>query len=96
MRDCDNVVALSQELGVPWRTLYKWKDEAESVVKRSEADPTAEQTRALLEANARLKAALADKVLEVQFFKGALQNIEAQRRPSSGPGGTASTKRFGK
>ena len=95
MQSCDNVVELGRRLGVPWRTLYRWKDQAAAGV---EADTGAERAReeALLAENARLKAALAEKVLEVDFFKGALQKIEARRRGSNAAGGTASTTRCGR
>jgi transposase-like protein len=48
------------------------------------------------EENLRLKAMLADKTLEVEFFKGALQRIEARRQPSSKSGETASTTKSGR
>jgi hypothetical protein len=41
----------------------------------------------------RLKQLLADKTLEVDFFKGALQKIEARRQRNSGSGEMASTTR---
>jgi hypothetical protein len=39
---------------------------------------------------------LAEKTLEVYFFKGALQKIEARRQGSNDSGETASTTRSGK
>jgi hypothetical protein len=41
----------------------------------------------------RLKELLAEKTLEVDFFKGALQKIEARRQKKDGTGGMASTTR---
>jgi hypothetical protein len=41
----------------------------------------------------RLKQLLAEKTLEVDFFKGALQKIEARRQRSSGSSEMASTAR---
>jgi hypothetical protein len=38
-----------------------------------------------------LKVALADKALEVDFFRGALQRVEDRRRRSESNGDTAST-----
>ena len=53
---CDNIVALSRELKVHGRMRYRWKTAAE----------------AALEAEiARLKIALADPALELDFFRGA-------------------------
>ena len=43
--------------------------------------------------NQQLKQALAEKTLEVDFFKGALQKVEARRRPKGEAGETASTPR---
>jgi hypothetical protein len=40
-----------------------------------------------------LKRALGEKVLEVDFFKGALQKVEARRQNSGGSGGTASSSK---
>ena len=44
----------------------------------------------------RLKGALADKTLEVDFFKGALQKVAARRQRSDVSGGAASTTKSGK
>src|SRR5690242_20974780 len=41
----------------------------------------------------RLKQLLAEKTLEVDFFKGALQKIEARRQKRGGTGERASTSR---
>jgi transposase-like protein len=51
---------------------------------------------ALRRENQQLKQALAEKVLEVDFFKGALQKVEARRRPNGKAGATASTPRSGR
>jgi transposase-like protein len=56
------------------------------------ADSEAETLR---QENWRLKQALADKTLEVDFFKGALHKIEARRRPNTKPGATTSTPKSG-
>jgi hypothetical protein len=39
----------------------------------------------------QLKRLLAEKAMEVDFLKGALQKVEARRQRSSGSGGKAST-----
>ena len=44
----------------------------------------------------QLKRLLAEKVQEVDFFRGALQRIEARRQKSESIGATASTTRSGK
>jgi hypothetical protein len=43
-----------------------------------------------------LKQLLADKVREVDFFRGALQKVEARRQPNGKAGEAASTPKFGK
>ena len=48
---------------------------------------------ALREENRRLKQALADKTLEVDFFKGALQKVAARRQSAVKTGETPSTPR---
>ena len=70
MRNCDNIVALSRELRVNWRRLYRWKDKAEQAAADKEREEGEAQEAALREENLRLKAALADKVLEVEVGLG--------------------------
>jgi hypothetical protein len=41
----------------------------------------------------QLKKALAEKVLEVDFLRGALHKVEARRRQSGNAGGVESTTR---
>jgi hypothetical protein len=41
----------------------------------------------------QLKRLLAEKTMEVDFFKGALQKIEARRQRSNGSGEMTSTSR---
>jgi hypothetical protein len=41
----------------------------------------------------QLKRLVADKTLEADFFRGALQKIEARRQSKGNSGGTASTNR---
>jgi hypothetical protein len=45
--------------------------------------------------NQRLQLLLAKKVLEVEFFRGALQKIEARRQSLKGIGETAFTNKCG-
>jgi len=42
----------------------------------------------------QLKRLLAEKAMEVDFLKGALQKVEARRQRSSGSGGKTSTNTF--
>jgi transposase-like protein len=95
LRKCDNVVALSEELGVHRRLLYKWRQQLEPL----ESDCiTAPDTRefTLTKEIFQLKRLLAEKVQEVDFFKGALQKVEARRQNNANTGATASTTKSGK
>ena len=56
-----------------------------------EAPPENSKERELRVQVAQLKRLVADKTLEADFFKGALQKVEARRRSSGGSGGMAST-----
>jgi hypothetical protein len=42
---------------------------------------------------AELERTVGRQQVDLDFFKQALQHIEASRRPSDGPGGTASSSR---
>ena len=82
MKGCENIVALSEELGVHRRLLYKWRDKVGPGRWRPEGLREGE-TRGkttLRKENHQLKRVLANKVLEVDFFKGALQKVEARRQ----------------
>ncbi len=81
--------ALAAELGIDRSQLRSWRAQVERLDKKEHREQSRE--RALERENLRLKQALATKVLEADFFKGVLRSIEAQRRPGSGPGETAST-----
>ena len=88
----ENVTALAQELGVSARRLYRWRAQLEP----REKDPRRQREAMLAQENQRLKQALAEKVLEVDFLRGALHKVEERRRSSGSNGGAASTTRSGK
>jgi transposase-like protein len=97
LRGCENIVALAKELGVSRRQLYRWRDELdpeEAVVGK----PPGEKSRAstLRKTVNHLKRVLAEKTLEVDFFRSALQKVEARRQQSSRSGEKASTIKSGK
>ena len=98
MRKCDNIEALARELKIERKLLYTWKWQLEGRPEPRHADlsETAEQKaeRKLREENQRLKEALADKSLELDFFKGALRRIKDGRRNNTGSGASASTPKF--
>jgi transposase-like protein len=91
MKRCENIVALSEELGVSRRLLYRWRDQLDPVEGRQEPPPESPRESTLRKENHQLKRVLAEKTLEVDFFKGALQKVEARRRTNNGSGETGST-----
>ena len=94
MKDCASVSALSKELGVDRSNLYQWQRQLEHA---EESSPRATSPiRELRKQVRELKRVLAEKTLEVDFFKGALQKVEARRQSGNNSGGTASTTRSGK
>ena len=88
MRSCANVSALAKELGVDRTVLYHWRNWMDPETGSADS-PVRELRKEIRD----LKRVLAEKTLEVDFFKGALQKVEARRRSGSGSGGTASTTR---
>jgi len=98
MRGCHNIVALAEELGVERKSLYLWREQLdpESVIRRPPGRPAKSREVELEREVSQLKRVLADKTLELDFFKGALQRIEARRRQSKNSGGKTSTTKSGK
>jgi transposase-like protein len=94
MNDCPSVSALAKELGIDRSNLYEWQRQLEHASESSArvTSPIREIRKQVRE----LQRVLAEKTLEVDFFKGALQKVEARRQSSRGSGGTASTIRSGK
>jgi transposase-like protein len=100
MRSSDNICELSKELGLSRTLLYRWRDHLtatppDEISGGETTSEDARQTR-LREENCHLKRALAEKGLEVDFFKAALQKVAARRQQSKASGERASTTRSGK
>jgi transposase len=95
------ISALARDLGVCRQRLYEWREALRlgddrlrrpgrpkrSVEPPAQADDLAGARRRISE----LERRLGQQQLELDFFKQALRQIEALRRPSDGPGATAST-----
>ena len=90
LKSCENVTALAKELGVHRTLLYKWRERMEN----KEGEPAGSERKLRAEIR-ELKRVLAEKTLEVDFFRGALQKIEARRQSKAGSGGKASTTKSG-
>jgi transposase len=93
MRSCEDVGELAKELGVTRRCLYKWRAKLDLVEPDEESVRPSTHEGSYRKQVHRLKRLLAEKVLEVDFFKGALQKIEARRQKSGASGETASTSK---
>jgi len=89
MNSCDNIVGLARELGVSRRVLYQWRDRME----QTDSSPGRSRELILRKQILKLKRLLANKTLEVDFFRHALQRVGARRRQSFHPGDKASTTR---
>jgi transposase len=94
MRNCGNVSELAKELGVDRTVLYHWKGWSDlgDESGRLGQSPVRELRKEVRD----LKRVLAEKTLEVDFFKGALQKVEARRRSGNRSGETASSSRSAK
>ena len=92
LNHCDNIVDLATALGISRRLLYTWREKLEPL--ECSGEPPANSREATLRNEvSRLKRVLAEKVLEVDFFKGALQHVEARRQRSGKAGAPASMPR---
>jgi transposase len=96
-----DVSALARELGVRRLQLYRWRwaFEAGGAAALGAAGrrlamralPAGETLATARERIAALERRLGQQQLELDFFRQALRQVEALRRPSDGPGATAST-----
>jgi transposase-like protein len=94
MKESNNIRELARELGIDHRLLYDWRERAADL--RDQRSPANRQQRKQGSELKELKRLLAEKTLEVDFFKGALQKVAARRQQSSANGETASTTKSGK
>jgi transposase-like protein len=95
MRNSDSILELAKELGVHRSVLYQWRDQL-APLDRAEWREAEETGKSPLEQeNRRLKEALAEKTLEVDFFRGALQKVAARSQSNNKPGEAASTIKSG-
>jgi len=76
-------------MGVHRTVLYHWQRQQEA---GHDGTPSS-AIRGLRKEIRDLKRVLADKTLEADFFRGALQKVEARRQKGSGSGEMASTTR---
>ncbi len=91
LRTCEDVRELAQELGVTRRCLYKWRVKLETVEPEEDASRPSTHTSSYRKQIHQLKRMLAEKAMEADFFKGALQKVEARRQKKGKTGEMACT-----
>jgi transposase-like protein len=87
MNACDNVTRLSRELAVARHLLYNWRDRLEHASLSTGRSSEFIFRKQIL----ALKRVLANKTMEVDFFRRALQRVGARRRQGRASGGEVST-----
>ena len=100
MKACENIHELARELKLERKLLYTWKYQFEGRPEPRHANLSegAEEhkDKQHREEVAKLKAALAEKVLENDFFRDALRRVKERRQSNEVSGGTASTTPSGR
>jgi len=94
LNQCENIVELAKELGIHRRLLYGWREKL-TPLESDEGPPANSREATLRKEIGRLNRVLAEKVLEVDFFKGALHKVEARRQRTGTSGAQASTPTSG-
>ena len=95
MRTCEDVGELARELGVTRRCLYKWRRKLDLVEPGEESARPSTHESAYRKQAQQLKRLLAEKAMEVDFFKGALHKVAARRQQTGTSGAPASTPTSG-
>jgi transposase-like protein len=100
MKTCQNIHELARELKLQRKLLYTWKYQFEGRPEPRHAnlgiaaeDRKEKQHRDEI---AKLKAALADKTLENDFFRSALLKVKEGRQQNTETGASASTTSSGR
>src|SRR5260370_1880332 len=95
MKTSENIGALASELKLERKLLYTWKYQFEGRPEPRHANLgiTAEDRKEKQHRDeiAKLKSALADKTLEIDFFRSALLKVKEGRQRSIEAGASAST-----
>jgi len=94
LKQGESAQAVAKDLGVDRRGLQRWEQRLNAAM--GEAAQPRQREAALAKEVEKLKRALADKVLEVDFLRGALHKVEARRQKREASGAQASTTRSGK
>jgi len=92
MKACASVTGLARELGIRRKWLYQWKNDAAGDPAAAPAEADSRSERKVKD----LEALVARQSLELDFFKGALQRIEQQRRKRDETSAAGSTSKSAK
>jgi transposase-like protein len=90
---CENILALANELGIQRTLLYKWRKQFEADEAIGDSVPVNAREGKLRKELGYVKRLLAEKALEVDFFRGALQRVGARRQQNNVAGEKTSTTR---
>ncbi len=98
MKTAANINDLARELDLERKLLYTWKYQFEGrpEPRRANLETTAEERKEkkLQDELTKLKLALSEKALEIDFFRSALLKVNQGRQERTATGGTASTTTF--
>ena len=83
----ENLAEVALELGVDRRGLARWQERLDPEMLRTDR----RREKALAEEVEQLKKALAEKVVVVDFLRGALHKVDERRRQSESAGVAEST-----
>lgn len=96
MKTCENIHALARELKIQRKLLYTWRYQFEGRPEPRHANfattAAERKDKPLRDEITKLKSALAEKMLENDFFRLALLRIKERRQKSTEAGGSASTR----
>ena len=95
MKQSNNLAALARELKVDRKLMYLWREQLDPVTRAVKRVASTREEELERRVN-QLERGLANKTLELDFFKGALQKVEARRRQKRNSGGKTSTTTSGK
>lgn len=87
-----DVTGLAKELGVHRVTLYRWAKGRLHPAVENWPDEDADKRRLQAELK-QTQQRLAEKIVELDFLKGALRRVEARRQQSASSGETTSTEK---
>jgi transposase-like protein len=100
MKTCENIGALARELKLQRKLLYTWKYQFEGrpEPRHAKLGIAAEdrKEKQLRDEITKLKSVLADKTLEIDFFRSALLKVKEGRQRSIETGAAASTTSSGR